>query len=184
MEFEAGTPAIVVYNGYGYFDTAELTWEVGERHFNPEERLRVRRELRNKTLDEEKAKEAMRFGGKREGEFAHGEVTQGDRARRGIQGGGSFFGITLVTCERGDIRQSAEGLYVYSDEGQKELPITGRSASRFSELNELYEAVTEDRPVYHDGRWGMATLEVCLAILQSARERREILLTHQSPTSD
>jgi phthalate 4,5-cis-dihydrodiol dehydrogenase len=184
LEFEDGTPAIVVYNGYGYFDTSELTWEVGERHYNPEERLRVRRELRNKTLDEEKAKEAMRFGGKREGEFAHGEVTQGDRARRGIQGGGSFFGITLVTCERGDIRQSAEGIYVYTDEGQKELPITGRSASRFSELNELYEAVTEDRPVYHDGRWGMATLEVCLAILQSARERREILLTHQSPTSD
>jgi hypothetical protein len=48
---------------------------------------------------------------------------------------------------------------------------------------ELYEAVTQDRPVYHDGRWGMATLEVCLAIMQSARERREILLSHQSPTA-
>jgi phthalate 4,5-cis-dihydrodiol dehydrogenase len=184
LEFEDGTPAVVVYNGYGYFDTSELTWAVGERHYNPEERARVRRELRNKTLDEEKAKEAMRFGGKREGEFSHGATAQEDRARRGIQGGGSFFGITLVTCERGDIRQSRDGIYVYSDEGQKELPITGRSASRFSELNELYEAVTEDRPVYHDGRWGMATLEVCLAIMQSARERREIRLTHQSPTSD
>ena len=29
-----------------------------------------------------------------------------------------------------------------------------------------------------------ATLEVCLAIMQSARERREILLTHQSPTAE
>jgi hypothetical protein len=29
----------------------------------------------------------------------------------------------------------------------------------------------------------MATLEVCLAIMQSARERREILLSHQSPTT-
>jgi hypothetical protein len=27
----------------------------------------------------------------------------------------------------------------------------------------------------------MATLEVCLAIMQSGRERREILLSHQSP---
>jgi phthalate 4,5-cis-dihydrodiol dehydrogenase len=184
LEFEDGTPATVVYNGYGYFDTSELTWGMGERHYNQEERARVRAQLRNKTLDEEKAKEAMRFGGKREGEFAHDAAVQADRATRGIQGGGHFFGITLATCERGDIRQSPDGIYLYGDQGQKEIPVTGRSASRFSELNELYEAVTQNRPVYHDGRWGMATLEVCLAIMQSARERREILLTHQIPTPD
>ena len=34
-------------------------------------------------------------------------------------------------------------------------------------------------PISHDGRWGMATLEVCLAMLQSAREGREIALSHQ-----
>jgi phthalate 4,5-cis-dihydrodiol dehydrogenase len=184
LEFEDGTPASVVYNGYGYFDTSELTWNIGERHYAPDERITVRRELRNKTINEEQAKEAMRFGGKREGEFSHGTATQADRQRRGIQGGGHFFGITIATCERGDIRQSPEGLYLYGDDGQKELPVTGRTASRFSELQELYDSVVEDRPVYHDGRWGMATLEVCLAIMQSARERREIALTHQSPTTD
>ncbi len=183
LEFQDGTPAVAVYNGYGYFDTHELTWNMGERHFNPEERLRVRKELRNKTRDDEKAKEAMRFGGKREGEFSHGPAVQEDRARRGIQGAsGHFFGVTLATCERGDIRQSPEGIYIYGDDGQKELPVTGEGASRFSELKELYDSVTQDRPVYHDGRWGMATLEVCLAIMESARERREIILAHQSPT--
>jgi hypothetical protein len=30
----------------------------------------------------------------------------------------------------------------------------------------------------------MATLEVCLAIMQSARERREILLSHQVPAPE
>jgi hypothetical protein len=35
------------------------------------------------------------------------------------------------------------------------------------------------RPVFHDGRWGEATLEVCLGILQSAAERREISMSHQ-----
>ncbi len=184
LEFEDGTPAMVVYNGYGYFDTSELTWGIGERHYTQEERVRVRRELRNREINEEAAKEAMRFGGKREGEFAHGAFGQETRERRGIQGGGHFFGITLVACERGDIRQSADGLYIYGDEGQKEVPVSGRSASRNSELQELYEAVTQNRPVYHDGRWGMATLEVCLAIMQSARERREIILTHQSPTHE
>ena len=32
--------------------------------------------------------------------------------------------------------------------------------------------------------WGMATLEVCLAILQSAKERREMMMRHQTPMLD
>src|SRR5918999_754421 len=46
LEFEDGLPAIAIYNGYGYFDTSELTWNVGERHFSPDERPAVRRALR------------------------------------------------------------------------------------------------------------------------------------------
>ena len=37
------------------------------------------------------------------------------------------------------------------------------------------------KPALHDGRWGMATLEVCLAMLDSARENRDIALHHQVP---
>jgi phthalate 4,5-cis-dihydrodiol dehydrogenase len=44
--------------------------------------------------------------------------------------------------------------------------------------------VTVGRPVVYDGRWAKATMEVCLAMLQSARERREIPLYHQIPTPD
>jgi hypothetical protein len=43
----------------------------------------------------------------------------------------------------------------------------------------MYEAVVEGKPLTHDGRWGMATLEVGNAIVRSGRERREIMLTHQ-----
>jgi phthalate 4,5-cis-dihydrodiol dehydrogenase len=183
LEFEDGTPAVAVYNGYGYFDTSELTWGIGERHYTPDERVQVRRWLRTGARDEEQAKEAMRFGGQREGAFAHGALPEDERRQR-LPGGGTMFGVTIATCERGDIRQSATGLLVYSDDGVTEVPVEGRSASRFSELQELYDAVTQNRPVYHDGRWGMATLEVCLAIMQSARERREIVLSHQSPTPE
>jgi phthalate 4,5-cis-dihydrodiol dehydrogenase len=31
----------------------------------------------------------------------------------------------------------------------------------------------------HDGRWGMATVEVQQAIIESARQRKEIQLRHQ-----
>jgi len=30
----------------------------------------------------------------------------------------------------------------------------------------------------HGGRWGKANLEVCLAVLASAQERRKVLLSH------
>jgi phthalate 4,5-cis-dihydrodiol dehydrogenase len=40
-------------------------------------------------------------------------------------------------------------------------------------------AVLEGKKPVHDGRWGKATLEVALAIQQSARERREVTLAHQ-----
>ena len=54
-------------------------------------------------------------------------------------------------------------------------------AEPYAELTELYDSVMLDKPVYHDGRWGMATLEVCLALFESSREHREINLTHQVP---
>ena len=45
-------------------------------------------------------------------------------------------------------------------------------------------AIEENKPPFLDGRWGKATLEVCLAMLQSSKERREITLSHQVPSVD
>ena len=45
LEFDDGTPATVSYNGYGYFDTSELTWSRGTRMYSDEERTAVRRSL-------------------------------------------------------------------------------------------------------------------------------------------
>jgi phthalate 4,5-cis-dihydrodiol dehydrogenase len=93
------------------------------------------------------------------------------------------LGILIATCEKGDIRQSQYGLYVHSDSGTKDLPLEGGGGpSRRGELLELYNAVVLDQPIRHTGPWGMATLEVCLAIMQSAKERKEIHLKHQVPS--
>jgi phthalate 4,5-cis-dihydrodiol dehydrogenase len=51
-------------------------------------------------------------------------------------------------------------------------------------IRELYDAVVHARPPLHNGRWAKGTLEVSLAVLESARTRREVLLAHQVPTSD
>jgi phthalate 4,5-cis-dihydrodiol dehydrogenase len=80
------------------------------------------------------------------------------------------------------MRQSPDGLYIYTEKGRAELacpPFLDRGA----QLLKLHEAVTQNRSFFTDGRWGKATLEVVLAILQSSKERREITLSHQVPAS-
>jgi phthalate 4,5-cis-dihydrodiol dehydrogenase len=177
LEFEDGTPATLVYSGYGFFDTAELFGWVGEggQYREPETNLKVRRQLRQvgSAEEEEKLKEGMRFGGQREGEYSH--VWSGERKQ-------PFFGFALVSCERGDIRQTPDGLFIYGETDKQEIPLDAGRRGREAELEELYNAVVHNRPVFHDGRWGTATLEVCLAMLESARERKEIFLSHQVPS--
>jgi phthalate 4,5-cis-dihydrodiol dehydrogenase len=46
-------------------------------------------------------------------------------------------------------------------------------------MQEMHDAIFNNTPIVHDGRWATATLEVGLAIVQSGRERREIMLSHQ-----
>jgi phthalate 4,5-cis-dihydrodiol dehydrogenase len=180
LEFEDGTPATIVYNGYGYFDTSELTWGIGNRMYGEDERVRERRALRRGESDQESAKEALRFGAATPNRASLGvgaEVAESVGTRAKIP----WFGITVASCERGDIRQSPNGVYVYTDEGRHEVPVDGGRDSGLLEMKELYEAIAEGKPMVHDGRWAMATLEVGNAIVESARERREILLTHQIP---
>ena len=95
------------------------------------------------------------------------------------------MGFLLATCERGDIRHSKHGIYVYDDDGQHDINTTPERAmgvaGRRAELEELYDSVVLGKPLWHDGRWGLATLEVCLAVMESARRREEIKLSHQVP---
>jgi phthalate 4,5-cis-dihydrodiol dehydrogenase len=179
LEFEDGTPATLVYSGYGFFDTAELFSWVGEggQYRDPETNLAVRGRLREvqSAEEEERLKEGMRFGGKREGEFGH--VWSGERKQ-------PFFGFTLVSCERGDIRQTPDGLLIYGETERREITLPPGRRGREAEMEELYNAVVHNRPLFHDGRWGAATLEVCLALLESAATRREIFLSHQAPSPE
>ena len=179
LEFEDGTPATLVYSGYGFFDTAELFHWVGEggQQRAPETNLSVRAKLREVSTaeEEEQLKEGMRFGGTREGEFSH--VWSGARKQ-------PFFGHTVVSCQKGDIRQTPDGLKIYGETEQREIKLPAGSRGREAEVEELYDAVVNGRPVFHGGRWGAATLEVCLAMLESAKQRKEIMLSHQVPSPE
>jgi phthalate 4,5-cis-dihydrodiol dehydrogenase len=177
MEFEDGTPATAVYNGYSHFDSAELHFWVGEGGMprDPETNVKARREIQQAEVDgnEEQLKSAMRYAGRSEGAYSHFDAES--RRRQ------PFFGITIASCEKGDIRQSADGLLIYGDEGIREISLGDEPRGRVAELNEMYNAIMEDRDVFPSGEWGMATLEVTVAIIESARQRKELYLSHQSP---
>jgi phthalate 4,5-cis-dihydrodiol dehydrogenase len=155
LEFENGVPATIVHNGYGYFSTYELVPWAGSSRYRAAS-AELRRAIRAGRADADQA-----------GPPAMGRGFQGD------------LGIVLVSCARGDVRQSPNGLWVYDDDGQREVPVEGIHDERMAELDEMYQALATGRSVRHDGRWGTTTLEVVLAMRQSAQEHREIILSHQ-----
>lgn len=175
LEFEDGTPATIIHNGYGYFLGNELvTWGNSKQEYEIEKRGEIRKSLRSGTRDETRDKQDMRLGGSRQD-----AVMRRSEVREWLP---NDLGIVVVSCERGDMRHSPHGVYVYDDDGLRDVtPPAQESRSRRAELDELYQGVVLDKPIFHDGRWGMATLEVSLTIQQSARERKEIMLKHQVP---
>ena len=155
LECDDGTPATIVYSGYGHFDMREL---VEPATASQREKLPLNLMVESGALsDENAAKEALR--------------NAGTSARNSL----GLFGLTLVTCEHGDLRESAAGVVVYARGEQRLIEVQDELRGE-AELRELYEAVRHGKPLIHDGRWGEDTLKVCLAIHESARTRTEILL--------
>jgi len=175
LEFEDGVAATLVYNGYDHFDTDELTFWVGEGGQDKTPRHgQTRRGLDPTLTPEQEAalKYATGYGG------THPQA----RARTAPASHQPHFGVLVASCEGADLRPSADGVLVYAEEGVHEVPIppgVGQVPGRGDTLDELHAAVLQGKPPLHSARWGKATLAVCLAIQQSARERREILVEHQ-----
>lgn len=183
LEFEDGTPATIMHNGYGYYSMNELyPWVKSKRQYTDDDRAALRRALQSGKRDEEKEKEEFRVGGRRD------PTTAATAQAVPAQEWSPFdLGPVEITCERGFIRNAQRGLVVYDDDGRHDLDLMSLQRPEpdpsgglsIAVLEELHAAVELGRPVYHDGAWGRATLEAALAVMQSARERREITLHQQ-----
>ena len=165
MQFADGLTATAVYNGYGYFSTMELISDVTEWGSTEpiEKRPPVKRSFTGASAADEL--EAKR-----------------KRARNAIPTSvphQPHFGLTLVSCERGDIRQSPDGLFVYSDKGREEIAVPNDKSPRDLVLDEFAAAIADRAKPVHDGRWGLANLELCLAAIESSKRGEEIHLKHQ-----
>jgi phthalate 4,5-cis-dihydrodiol dehydrogenase len=180
LDFEDGTPAYVVHDGQGYFNTTELMFgENIHSRYSSQQRGELRRAMRAGARDEEADKQALRIGGEQEsGRLVNRRPEGPPRARWNFD-----VGFIMVSTENGFVRHSPTGLMIYDDDGEHEIDLRGNNAlggpSRQGELSEFYKTIVEGAPMFHDGLWGMGTLEVSLAIQESAKDRREIMLSHQ-----
>jgi phthalate 4,5-cis-dihydrodiol dehydrogenase len=167
LEFEDGVAATLAFNGYGYFDVAELTWDIGESGYlqTGGRRFPGKRRLKG----------AADPQGKADGAEAR-TVTPEERSKSARRS--PFFGLTIVHCENGAIRQSPSGLFVYSEDGVEEIACPPRG-DRTDELTELADALASGRKAFPDGQWGKATLEVCLEIMASSTDGQPRALRYQ-----
>lgn len=172
LTFENGAFASMVYSGYAHFDSDEfMEWsgELGQPR-DPDIYGESRSRLSKIASPEEEAELKSRR--------AYGAGLSLGQAGKDA-GAHNHFGFVLVSCERADLRPMPEGVRIYGDQTRYLVPLPAPEIPRREVLDELYGAVVDNVPPLHDGKWGMATMEVIMAILDSASQHREIWLKHQ-----
>jgi phthalate 4,5-cis-dihydrodiol dehydrogenase len=172
LEFDNGAAASLIYSSYDFFDSDEFHGWVAEGGTPkpPDTHGTARKVLRSNEIAESERQKNLGYGGR------HLPLEQPFQPH---------FGILVVTCARGEIRLIPEGLMLYGADGRRELPVD-RGMGRPGHgdvIDALWRAAREGKRDFHNARWGKATLEVALAILQSAREHRDVELRYQVPTA-
>ena len=178
LRFAGGATASLAYSGYGRFDSDEFCGWIAEsgRPKDPETYGAARRTLAGAGSAEAEAalKAARGYGGPA---GAAKPAAPDGRAHE-------HFGLFVVSCERADLRPLPDRVLVYGETERKTIPLPPPAVPRAEVIDELHAAIVRGIPPVHTGEWGRATLEVCLALLRSTDERREIALSLQVPVAD
>jgi phthalate 4,5-cis-dihydrodiol dehydrogenase len=167
LTFADGAFASLTYSGYGHFDSDEFQGWVGEMGQRKDPYARPRAPSFTNAQDEASFKNARNYGGP-----AYRPAPAQARAHQ-------HFGTLLVGCERADLRAMPDGVMIYQNGVARLDALPPPAVPRAEVVDELYRAVVSGEAPLHDGPWAMATLEVVLAILRSAREGRVVTLEHQ-----
>jgi phthalate 4,5-cis-dihydrodiol dehydrogenase len=171
ITFAGGIAATLTYSGYAHFDSDEFCDWISETGAPKQHAaFATRRALSSLASPGEEAelKLSKSYGRRRSG----GESTAGGLLHQ-------HFGVVIASCEGADLRPLANGVMVYANDDARLVSLPAPTVPRAEVIDELYDAVVLNRAPLHSGAWGLATLEVCHAIVSSAREGQEQRLAHQ-----
>lgn len=160
IECEDGTVVTSIYNGYDHFQSEEFTGGL----LDPMDVGVSRRRLRGEAHDA----------------AAEYDMKRNDGHPRAASFTSGVYGFTLMNCDDGDLRPApGGGVLLYGEEGREALYAEGPTGTGVI-VDELYHAITDKTPALHDGSWGIACLELCLAIRASQAAGGPVKLTHQA----
>ena len=166
LTFEDGTAASAIYNGYGAFMSSEITYDAGEVGYPQDTPPGSTRNFMKHATPEDEARAKLKRA-----------ATAAPPALAPNQ---PFFGWTIASCEGGDIRQSATGLYIYTERGREERPLRLDRTTREPVIEEFLDVISGQREALHNGEWARANLECCVATIESGKTGREITLNYQT----
>lgn len=153
IDFEDGAFASLTYSGYGRFDSDIWQGDVDELGRDKDRAAygAARRALAA-GADESAQKAARAFASLATSpQASHHE----------------HFGPVVVFCERGDLRLTPDGVEINGDERRDFVAAPFRT-TRAELCDALYGALRRGERAAQSGAWGRASLELCLAILESA----------------
>lgn len=173
LDFGDGLSATLTYNGHGHFDTDEFQDWIGEMGTQRDAAAygTARAGLRGVAPQDEAALKERRAYGRGSG-AAEARAAPPPPAY-------NHFGLVIASCERADLRPTPRGVMVYGDDDRRFEALPPPDVPRAEVIDELHAAVFGGVAPLHDGAWGLATAEICLALLESARTGREVALRHQ-----
>lgn len=167
LTFRSGASASIIYSGHDRFDSDEFYGDVGEIGY-PRSYAHGATARTSRT-------------------FAAANTELDIRRDRYGYGSGAYtdlqppphlphFGFLLASCAHADIRQTPEGLTIYSENGVEVIPLPGNGtyAGHANVWNDCYHAVHGINPIVQDAAFSRHTVLITQLLLQSASENREL----------
>ena len=173
VAFASGAFATLTYSGYGRFDSdvwMDAIGELGQPKDMGASYGKARRLLaRAGTAEDEAALKSTRT-------FGAEEIAPPAPEHE-------HFGPVIVSGTKGDLRLTPRGVWLHGDLVQEFLPAPSLPAPRTPVVDALWSAVREGRAPVQSGAWGLASLEICHAILRAAETGAAVALHAQVPVA-
>jgi len=174
IAFEGGAFASATYNGYGFYDTDALMDGIGELGGAKNPTAHAQTRARLVAVTDEAAEAALKAERNFGGSLYQPALVQAPDACQ-------HFGPVIVSGERGDLRLTPRGVRVFDGTGEHFESAPLPSVPRGEVVDELWSVAREGRPPVHGAYWSRATVELCLALLESQQAGTDIILKYQVP---